>query len=187
MSRFQLPLPVLAPEPEEFVALGGRQTVIGRRQLGLSQALIAVCLSDPGCGWPARRVRTCGPDRSDRTRSTVCRRNSARYAGRARGIGKTPHANALPVSTEPGQSQRHGDACAASPARRDRSAERPLPSRTAGRTAPPATPIRSAPAVAAHLGHVLHSEEMQVYGTSQAPVIQETAQARISNPPMNMP
>lgn len=36
-----------------------------------------------------------------RTRLTICRRNSAGYAGRVLGFGQTPHAKALSMSTKP--------------------------------------------------------------------------------------
>jgi hypothetical protein len=49
------------------------------------------------------RARSVG-SRPARTRSTICRRNSAGYAGRVFGIGQTPHAKAFSVSTKPGQS-----------------------------------------------------------------------------------
>lgn len=63
----------------------------------------------PISGWSGATARISGPksvgSRPARTRSTICRRNSAGYAGRVLGIGKTPHAKAVSVPNKPALSQ----------------------------------------------------------------------------------
>jgi hypothetical protein len=98
----QLQLSVLPPKPDELVTLGRRQAGIDHRRLGLGSAFAAVSLRDPVLDglsrWLELLAKSVG-SRPARTRSTICRWNSAVYAGWVLGIGQTPHAKAFSVST----------------------------------------------------------------------------------------
>lgn len=98
----QLQLPVLTPQPDEFVTLGRRQAQISRRWLGFPPALAAVGLRDPvadrlrGGLELARQISriTTGADQLDHLAAElgrVCRTGS--------GHRETPHAKAFSVST----------------------------------------------------------------------------------------
>ena len=107
----QLQLPILTPQPDEFVTLGRRQAQISRRWLGFPPALAAVGLRHPvadsrrgGLERAGQIIRiTTGADQLDHLAAEL-----ARVGRTGSGYRETPHAKALSVSTKPGQSHSRG-------------------------------------------------------------------------------